>query len=314
MASRLADAPQPSAAILDVLVVEDEEVQCTALVAVVKTFGYQVRSARNGREALASYKRQPAAIVLTDWSMPEMTGLELCVALKELPSPPHVVVMSAHEGRARLLHALRAGADEFIAKPIDLDELEVRLLASARMVKATLALERQSEDRLIVARTDPLTTIANRRRMDEDLARAVDEAARYGRRYCLALCDVDHFKRYNDQHGHLLGDTALQRIAVVLRDSVRASDTVYRYGGEEFLVLFPQQSPAEVAEAMERVRAAVEALGIENAEPGSPHAVLTISTGIAELAGRDAATSLGRADAALYRSKADGRNRITLAN
>jgi diguanylate cyclase (GGDEF)-like protein len=303
-----------------VLVVEDEDAQRAALVAAVEALGYPVRSARNGRDGLIEYRRQAAAIVLTDWSMPEMTGLELCIALKELHSPPHVIVMSAHEGRARLLDALRAGANEFIAKPIDLDELEVRLLASARMVNALRALERQmqetrseSERRFEVARTDPLTAIPNRRRMDEDLVRAIDEASRYGRRYCLALCDVDHFKRYNDSYGHLQGDTALQRIAVVLRDSVRVSDTVYRYGGEEFVILFPEQSPQEVAEAMGRVRVSVEALHIENPAPGSPDDVLTISAGVARLDGSNVADCMEHADAALYRSKAEGRNRVTLA-
>jgi diguanylate cyclase (GGDEF)-like protein len=305
---------------VDVLVAEDEEAQRSAIVGAVRALGYPVRSAPDGRAALDEYQRRPAAIVLTDWSMPEMTGLDLCVALKRLPSPPHVVVMSGHHERERLLHALRAGADEFIAKPIDLEELEVRLLASARMVNATRAVERQKREveresarRFEIARTDPLTAIPNRRRMDEDLARARDEATRYGRRYCLAMCDVDHFKRYNDQHGHLNGDTTLQRIAVLLRDGVRASDTVYRYGGEEFVVLFPEQSAKDVSDALERVRGALVAMAIENRGPGVPDAVLTLSAGVAEMAASSVAEWLARADTALYAAKAGGRNRVTIA-
>jgi two-component system chemotaxis response regulator CheY len=305
---------------VDVLVVEDEEAQREAVVAAVRALGYPVRSAPDARAALQEHECRPAAIVLTDWSMPGVTGLDLCVALKRLPSPPHVVLMSGYRERERLLHALRAGADEFIAKPIDLEELEVRLLASTRMVNATRALERQKREvewesarRFEIARTDPLTAIPNRRRMDEDLSRARDEATRYGRRYCLALCDIDHFKRYNDQHGHLNGDTALQRVAVLLRDGVRASDTVYRYGGEEFVVLFPEQSAKDVAEALDRVRAALQSMAIDNRGPGAPDAVLTISAGVAEIAGSGVVEWLARADAALYRAKAAGRNRVIVA-
>jgi diguanylate cyclase (GGDEF)-like protein len=227
--------------------------------------------------------------------------------------------MSGHDGRERLLHALRAGADEYLAKPLDLDELEVRLLASARMVNARRALERQKKDvereselRFEAARTDPLTAIPNRLRMDEDLARALGEAARYRRRYCIAMCDIDHFKQYNDAHGHLSGDAALQRIAETLRDSVRTSDTVYRFGGEEFVILFPEQSAHEVAEALDRIRQRIEALGIENRTPGATDAVLTISAGVAELETSSKEEWLARADVALYRSKAEGRNRVTI--
>jgi two-component system chemotaxis response regulator CheY len=312
---RVAAPEQP----MDVLVVDDDESDRKAVANAIRALGYPVRVARGGREAFAEHERRPAAIVLTDWSMPEMTGLELCVALKRVEPQPHVVVMTGHHERARLLEALRAGADEFISKPVDLDELEVRLLAAARLVNAQRvlrrrndSLRRESEREFRVARTDPLTTIPNRLRMDEDLARAIGDAARYGHRYCIAICDIDHFKRYNDRNGHLAGDLALQRVAATLRDGVRSGDTVYRFGGEEFLVLFPEQTPAEVAVAMERLRASVQALGIENPR-SSPSGLLTISAGVAELRGDAKESWLARADAALYRAKAEGRDRLVVA-
>ena len=289
-----------------------------ALECAVQTLGYPVRVARNGREALAEYERGPAAIVLTDWSMPGMSGIELCVALKRLEPQPHVVMMTAFDERTRLLEALRAGADEFIGKPVGLEELEVRLLAAARMVNAQRALLRrndvlrhESEREFHVARTDSLTAVPNRLRMDEDLDRAIGDAARYGRRYCIAICDIDYFKRYNDRNGHLAGDVALKRVAAALRDGVRSSDTVYRFGGEEFLILFPEQSPEEVAIAVDRIRASVKALGIDNA-PVSTSGALTISAGVAELDGRRKDEWLSRADAALYRAKGEGRDRVAL--
>jgi diguanylate cyclase (GGDEF)-like protein len=303
---------------IDILVVDDDEDDCAALDGAIESLGYPVRVARTGAEALAEHKSRPAAIVLTDWSMPGMTGLELCIALKRLDPQPHVLVMTGFDERARLLDALRAGADEFIGKPLSLDELEVRLLAAARLVSTQRALERsnealrsESQYEFRVARTDPLTRIPNRRRMDEDLARAIDEAARYGRKYSIAICDIDFFKRYNDRFGHLAGDVALQRVASALRDGVRSSDTVYRFGGEEFVILFPEQSPDEVKIALDRVRASVKALGLENA-PVSPSGLLTLSAGVAELAGRSKDDWLFHADRALYRAKGEGRDRVAI--
>ena len=303
---------------VDVLVVDDDDDDRAAVETAIESLGYPVRVARSGAEALLLQERRPAAIVLTDWSMPGMTGLELCLALKRLEPQPHVVMMTGFDERARLLDALRAGADEFISKPLSLDELEVRLLAAARMVNAQRALRRnneilrhESEREFRVARTDALTHVPNRLRMDEDLTRAIGDAARYGRRYCVAICDIDHFKRYNDRNGHLAGDVALQRVAAALRDGVRSSDTVYRFGGEEFLILFPEQSPEEVAIAVDRIRATVKSLGIENA-PLSGSGLLTFSAGIAELNGRRKDEWLMQADAALYRAKAEGRDRVAI--
>lgn len=301
---------------IDVLIVDDDESSRLGLASAVASFGYPVRVASSGDEALVEMARHPAAIVLTDWSMPGMTGLELCLALKRLEPQPHVVLMTGFDGRSRLLEALRAGADEFIAKPIDVEELEVRLLAVTRTVNAERMLRRrnvtlrhESEREFRIARTDALTAIPNRRRMDEDLARAIGDALRYRHRHCIAICDIDFFKRYNDRNGHLAGDVALQRVAAALREGVRTSDTVYRFGGEEFLILLPQQTLSEAAVAVERIRRSVQALSIENA-PVSACGMLTISAGIAEWKGDTKEEWLLRADAALYRAKAEGRNRV----
>jgi two-component system chemotaxis response regulator CheY len=281
---------------IDVLVADDDEGSLRGVVRAVTALGYLCRGVRDGQEALEEQEREPAAIVLTDWNMPRLDGLKLCQALRRQAVPPYVIVMTADNGGTRLLDAIRGGADEFIRKPIDLDELEVRLLAAARLV-----------------RTQRKLAALNRLRLDEDLTRALTEARRYGRRYSLAICDVDNFKGYNDRNGHLAGDAVLQRIAAALRDGLRAGDAVYRYGGDEFLVLFPEQSAAEGARAMDRVRSLVEALAIARSSD-RPDDVVTISAGVAELGdeGRDA--WIGRADDALYLAKADGRNCVRVAH
>jgi diguanylate cyclase (GGDEF)-like protein len=147
--------------------------------------------------------------------------------------------------------------------------------------------------------------------MDEDLRDVWSYTRRYGHRYSLAMCDVDWFKLYNDRFGHLAGDEVLRRIAKALHEACRDGDRLYRYGGEEFVVLLSEQGLADAVRAMERIRSAVEGLAIPAAREGC--GVVTISVGVADvdLAGdAEPAVWLARADAALYRAKENGRNRV----
>ncbi len=304
---------------IEVLIADDDAASREAVASAVRSLGYGCRTAADGRTALEEYGREPTAIVVTDWLMPRLSGLELCKELKRRVVPPYVIMMTGFEDNERFYEAIREGADEFLRKPIILEELEVRLLAAVRLVRTQMnlaelneRLRRDSERDFRSARTDPLTSIGNRLRLDEDLARAVADAGRYGRRYSVALCDVDLFKRYNDVNGHLAGDAALQQIAGALQAGVRSTDSVYRYGGEEFLILLPEQSAAEASLAMDRARARVEGLALPRAR-GTSGDVLTLSAGVAELGDESKEAWLARADAALYRAKAEGRNRVRLA-
>jgi len=166
----------------------------------------------------------------------------------------------------------------------------------------------------LVTRKDPLTGLGNRRRLDEELAAAAARAARYGNDCAIALLDVDGFKPYNDSLGHVAGDAALRDVAATLVANARATDTVCRFGGDEFVVVMPEQPLAGAARAAERMQRAVEDLRLRYPTPSGPQ-VLTISAGIA-LLGRSAAHDedevLRQADAELYRAKQAGRNRVAL--
>jgi diguanylate cyclase (GGDEF)-like protein len=250
--------------------------------------------------------------------MPGMTGPALCrrARSREDDAPyTYFILVTGHHDRAHLMEGMAAGADDFQKKPVDLDELEARLVSAARVVGLHRRLDAQTRElrsdsaRLVVAaRTDALTGLGNRLRMNEDLATARSRAARYGHRYSIAICDVDRFKDYNDAYGHLAGDDVLRQVARQLRQQLRTGDSVYRYGGEEFVVLLPEQDAREATDALERIRAA-----IEGTEIVAPAGVLTLSAGVAEL---DLRTDdsverwLGRADAALYAAKTSGRNRV----
>jgi len=168
-----------------------------------------------------------------------------------------------------------------------------------------------NHDLAAIARRDALTELGNRRALQEDLELLEARVSRYGHRYCMALLDVDHFKSYNYTYGHQAGDDVLQAVAVQLKAGARSGDALYRYGGEEFLCIFPEQSMATGTQAVERMRVGVEALAVPHL--ANPRGVLTVSAGLAMLHpdhARSAKDVLKEADEALYRAKQLGRNRV----
>ncbi|MGO8994663.1 MAG: diguanylate cyclase [Polyangiaceae bacterium] len=297
---------------LDVLIAEDDSDLREMLAGCVAGLGYRVHEAADGEAALEILGTTPIDILLTDWMMPRLDGFTLCSRVKIGASPPYVILMTAF-GPARLVEGIRAGADDFLTKPINLDVLDVRLLAASRhihtqqrLVDLNAKLRRDSERSLAIARSDPLTGLGNRLALDKELRRISANAARYMSSLSIAMCDIDYFKHYNDRYGHLAGDIALKRVAATVLETVRAGDLVFRYGGEEFLVILPEQSVTDAVKAMERVRAAVQALAIRHPTV-SRTGTLTLSVGVASLR-KDAEDCLARADRALYRAKADQRN------
>jgi two-component system, cell cycle response regulator len=306
-----------------VLVVEDSLLDRTTLRAMVEHLGHACDEATDGADAWGRLNRDQYDAVLTDWMMPSMSGPELCRRIRERDGAPYVftVVCTASNDRARGLEAVRAGADLFLTKPVDLISLEMCLITAARVVAAQRQLAQQN-DQLRTrnsalaedAYTDHLTGLANRRRLDEDLQRIAGLASRYGVNACIALCDVDRFKPFNDRFGHPAGDMILARIGALLRSSSRESDSVYRYGGEELLVLLPGQTPVSASVAVERIRLAVEAAGIPHPD-NRPYGVVTISIGVAGLpagAHVNLQSLLAKADEALYEAKRSGRNRVVV--
>lgn len=338
-------APEREPRTLDVLVVENDEVARTLLRAAICALGHRCRLASSGRDALRLHAAQRADVIVTSWRASDMGGVEFCEKVRSLDRDTYTYLLVTSDGETKreLLAAVRAGADGYLVKPIDVDELEARLIAAGRVVATnrTLAaqnvgLRRDSQALFRSARVDALTGVANRLRLEEDLDALQAEVLRYRRPVCIAICDVDEFKRYNDHFGHVAGDDALRRIAQAITQSLRQADRVYRYGGEEFLVLLSEQTPESALAALERARRAVEALGLPQA-PGATSPVVTMSVGLAavtpdrDASARGAATeaslsarsvaldsdlsvraAIVRADRALYRSKADGRNRIAI--
>jgi diguanylate cyclase (GGDEF)-like protein len=304
---------------LDVLVVDDDEASLRAICAAVKSLGHRCRTARTGGEALQAHRQHRADVIVSDWTMPGMDGMELCRHVRDMDAGTYTYLLftSGRATKRDFVAAVREGADGCLPKPIDVDDLEACLIAAARVVRAyrvlaerNVGLRHDSQAFYRAARVDPLTGVSNRLHLEEDLKELQAQVTRYGRCLCVAMCDIDSFKRYNDHYGHLAGDEALRAIAQAIRGSVRQADKVYRYGGEEFLVVLPEQAADQAAAAMNRVLRAVEALGIAHA-PETGRRVVTVSVGIAPVDPQtdpSVLAAVARADRALYRAKALGGN------
>jgi diguanylate cyclase (GGDEF)-like protein len=307
-----------------VLIAEDSAMGRLLLQRAVEGLGHDCLVATDGLQAWELFQLHLPDVVISDWMMPGLEGPDLCRRIRSRPDTPYAyfALLTVLREKEHALIGVQSGADGYLAKPLDPLDLEICLIVAERIVtlhrslsQKTTELEQANRDLFATSRTDPLTRVGNRLRLHEDLARLESESERYGRRFSIAMCDLDHFKKFNDALGHLAGDNALRAVAQIISRECRTSDSVYRYGGEELAVIMSAQPLQAAGTAMERIRRAVETRGIEHpASPTAPY--LTISVGVAARRPGDASDGrdvLKRADTALYKAKACGRNRIVLA-
>jgi diguanylate cyclase (GGDEF)-like protein len=300
---------------MNILVVDDEPLSRRLVEVAVTRLGHQVTAAEDGEAAWRHFTQDPPEVLITDLVMPRVDGLELCRRVRADPHADYtyIILVTVLGDRRDVLGGMQAGADDYLIKPVNLFALQTRLIAAQRVTDLHAELARHRAQLAHLARHDPLTGLANRRALDEDLELLQARSRRYGRGFALAMCDLDRFKAYNDTHGHQAGDQALRAVAATIAGELRLGDGVYRYGGEEFLLVLPEQTLETARIAVERVRGAVERLAIGHA---AGLGVLTLSAGITAYRPGNPTTAeelLGQADAALYRAKSAGRNRIAVA-
>jgi two-component system chemotaxis response regulator CheY len=252
--------------------------------------------------------------------MPGLSGLELCRKIRAYPPSiySYFIMITGHATLEDIEEGMSAGADDYLIKPLDPDDLRARLIAAERVTTMYRQLagqraELEGSNRMLsdLARRDPLTGLGNRRALQEDLEHLEARVSRYAHSYCMAIVDVDHFKSYNDAYGHQAGDSVLRSVANELSAQARSGDAVYRYGGDEFLCIFPEQSTPSGAVAVERMRVGIERLAIPHV--GNSLGVVTVSAGLAVLDSARAGSAtdlLSEADRALYQAKLLGRNRV----
>ena len=287
----------------NVLVVDDDPAMRRLLSEILGSAGYEVALAANGAEALGVLQRDVPSFLITDWDMPLLDGAELCrlVRLGELPRYVYIVILTGSSTN-HLVDGLSSGADDFIAKPVKAQELLARMHAGARVLDL--------EERLrLLAALDPMTELLNRRSFFEILDTEWRRSRRTGSLLSCAMIDVDLFKRINDTHGHLVGDTVIKSVSELLKGCSRESDCVGRYGGEEFAVMLPDTDEQGAILWAERCRLAVAEASVlvDEAE-----VQVTVSVGVAQ---RDDNTDtpdklLDASDRALLEAKKSGRNRV----
>ncbi len=300
---------------MKILIAEDDSVSRRLLEAFLSKWGYEVIVATNGAEAWRIFEQDEAPrLALLDWMMPELDGIEVCRRVRVREARPYVymVLLTARSQKQDLLKALEAGADDYLTKPFDADELRARLHVGRRIIELQDALIAARETMRFQATHDSLTGVFNHTEILGALRRELSRAGRDGTSVGVIMADLDHFKRVNDTRGHLAGDVVLREAVQRMVSCVRAYDAIGRYGGEEFLVVVPSSDARGTLVLAERIRARIEASPIET--PAGAIGV-TASMGVA-LSGahtRDAQTLLCAADAALYLAKEHGRNGVELA-
>jgi diguanylate cyclase (GGDEF)-like protein len=307
---------------MKVLIADDSPAHLLALQKAVTALGHECLVARDGEEAWEKFNARGPEVVISDWVMPGIEGDELCRRIRAADRPYcYVIVLTSLDDKKHVMRGMSAGADDYLAKPLDTDDLEARMAAAARVTElhARIAnqqeeLERLRGEQAELARHDALTGIGNRLRMSEDLDRIDSGLSREGGAgYVILMCDVDRFKAYNDQRGHQEGDRVLRAVAEAISSACRGEDAVYRYGGEEFAVVLSDQDGGGAPIAAERFRAAVEDLKMEHPAPEQDQ--VTISVGVARREGRATGWEdvVRVADEALYRAKDGGRNQVVVA-
>lgn len=295
-----------------ILIAEDDLTSRMVLAAVLKKGGHQVTATANGAEAWTEMQKLGAPqLAILDWMMPEMDGLEVVRRIRSLQTdqPPYIIMLTTKGGKADIITGLEAGANDYVTKPFDSGELRARIDVGKRMVEMQEALFKSREELAHQATHDPLTGLLNRRAILQRLHQELSRAARNGDLLAIGICDLDHFKHINDTYGHQTGDEILCRVTEILKGTLREYDCIGRIGGEEFLVIGSMQRKTDCKPLFDRMCAMLSENKIMTR---SGKLSVTVSIGVALVtAGSSVDEILTMADAALYRSKDAGRNRIT---
>lgn len=296
-----------------ILVVEDDAVTRARLAFLLRKNGYQVEVTEDGEAGWAAFRAGHFPIVLTDWSMPGLSGPDLVRRIREYDQElyTYLILITGKSDKAHIATGLEAGADDYVTKPFDSGELLARLRTGWRILSLQERMREAQRKLHELASRDGLTGVLNRRALEERLAEAFHFFQRRGPPLSLLMLDLDHFKHINDTYGHQAGDDVLRDAAKRVGQLVREYDFVGRYGGEEFMVVLPDTPADEAAQIAERIRRAVADSPIATREGGDVHA--TVSVGVATLGDGFAGQLkdvVEAADGALYVAKREGRNRV----
>lgn len=298
---------------MEILIVDDDPVTCQILQASLSRAGYEVLQKADGQAAWEYLQGSPARFMITDWMMPGLSGLELIQRVRSanFSTYTYIIILTAKGDKSDMVDGLSAGADDYLVKPFNINELYARVNIGRRVLDLEDRLTRAREQMEVMAMHDSLTQLLNRRAIYNHAEAEFNRSRRTGTPMCLLMVDVDHFKSVNDQHGHLSGDQALCHIARCINQNVRSYDWVGRWGGDEFFVVLPCTDRDQADVVAERVQEAIhtQMLALQNGSQLD----MTVSIGVATRAAESEVTLhelIQHSDEALYTAKQDGRNKI----
>jgi diguanylate cyclase (GGDEF)-like protein len=300
-----------------ILIADDESMSRKLLQKTLERAGYEVTVVENGR--LAADQLCPAngpRLALLDWVMPELDGPDVCreVRKRKEQSYVYMILLTSRESKEDVVAGLESGADDYLTKPFDPEELKARLRTGLRILDLEDRLVQAREAMRFQATHDGLTGLWNRSMIMDLLGRELSRSRREHVSTSILMCDLDHFKKVNDTYGHLSGDDVLKETAKRLLASVRSYDFVGRYGGEEFLVVLNNCNPAYALARAEEIRKAISQRPVPTTSGLVP---LTMSLGLLisqEWGCQPVEELLREADGALYAAKAAGRNCVKIAS
>ena len=301
---------------LTVLVADDSAVYRKLVEHALSPEEYDIVFAKNGRQAIDLFAQHQPSLVITDWMMPDLSGVEIAERIRHdgSASYTYIIILTGMTDTDKVVIGLAAGADDYLTKPFRPEELVARLGVGRRIVDLHRQLEAKNQQLAELALTDALTGLPNRRAVETWAARQLAGAARHGFTFWVTMIDLDHFKSVNDTYGHDAGDAVLKKFAEILKTNTRSCEICARMGGEEFLLVLTHAEKPNIEIAIGRVRAQFEAHSFKFK---NTKLVVTASFGIAGFQGEKSpefGALVKRADLALYSAKHGGRNRLAFSD
>ncbi len=296
---------------MKILIADDDPISRKILSKVVTDLGYEPIAVNNGEDALEHVKQNKCSVVLLDWMMPGMDGIEVCREIRRLDNEYicYIIINSAREGSDDIRRALKAGANDYISKKTDSIELKARIGVGVRTAQLEMKLIDLNHRLKHLVRIDSLTELLNHAAILKELSIELERGRRDGTATSILMLDLDRFKAVNDTYGHQTGDKVLIRFAYLLNESCRSFDRIGRYGGEEFLIVLPRTREEESISIGNRIRMRAETLQIDN-EIANLRVTCSIGCCTAANSEKHSSSMVAAADSALFRAKKVGRNKV----